>query len=247
MLDYYTVNKQASLKIDNHPGLLRLKDLCRSSAKILDVGCGEGSRLATLLPKNKIGWGIDISQQAIKLANYQYPKFHFQVADAQKLPFKENTFDLVYSAFAIEHCSDPRLFIDEMLRVCKSGGHIVILCPNYGAPNRRSPVSSENPVSKLVMGFIKDFFQNTNLMWKHVLPKAKFEYIDADTTVEPYAGTLYQYLSGKNVEIEICSSVWEIEPLTNNPRKWLTKTLGSQNIFPFKYWGPQIFSVSRKI
>lgn len=244
MLDYYSVNKQASLKIDGHPGLVKLQAMCDKADKILDVGCGEGSRLHKLLPKNKIGWGIDLSAEGIKLAKSQYPQSHFQVADAQNLPFKNETFDLVYSAFAIEHCTDPRKFIDEMIRVTKKGGYVVVLCPNYGAPNRRSPVSKQNAVTKLLQGVFQDVINQSQLNWTHVTPERSFDFIDADTTVEPYAYSLKKYLVQRNIFVNTCVTLWEIEPRTKNLRKWVTQLLGAKNVWPFKYWGPQIFMIA---
>lgn len=247
MLDYYSVTKQASSKIEGHPGLIYLQQLCQKADKILDVGCGEGSRLKTLLPKGKSGWGIDISSEAISRAKSQYPKNHFQVANAQKQPFEDASFDLVYSAFAIEHCSDPKKFVDEMIRVCRPGGQVVILCPNYGAPNRRSPVSVQKPLLKLISGFLKDFFMHPGLNWRCVTPLKTYDYIDADTTVEPYLRSLKQYLASQKTNVLVCSSEWELEPTTKNIRKAVTLLLGQRNIFPFKYWGPQIFIACQKI
>ena len=48
-LDYYQVAHQASLEVDSHPGSVKLKHLCKKAAKVLDYGCGEGTRLNTLL------------------------------------------------------------------------------------------------------------------------------------------------------------------------------------------------------
>src|SRR3989344_1889485 len=103
MLDYYQVAKEASMKIGGHPGLMYLHQQCQSAEKILDAGCGEGSRLHTLLPNNKSGWGIDINTQAIKHAKKQYPKLVFTLSDPLRFPHPDRSFDLVYSAFVLEH------------------------------------------------------------------------------------------------------------------------------------------------
>jgi SAM-dependent methyltransferase len=246
MLDYYKISKKASLQIGSHAGLIKLSDYCRTAEKILDVGCGEGSRLNTLLPKNKSGWGIDISSDAISKAKVQYPNHRFQVSNGTKVPFADNYFDLVYSAFTLEHTTKPKIFISEMFRVVKPGGRVIILCPNYGAPNRRSPVSDHPPLKKLFIGLLKDFMPVNDLNWEIVIPKSEYLAIDDDTTVEPYLHSLLLYLSSRKIKIIYASSVWDQELSSLNPRKLVITLLGKMGIFPFKYWGPQLFVVAGK-
>jgi ubiquinone/menaquinone biosynthesis C-methylase UbiE len=246
MINYYKTAAQASSKIGFHSALIVLKKYCESKNRILDIGCGEGSRLNTLLPQGKRGWGIDISPKAISIAKKKYPIHFFSVANAETIPFSNNYFDLTYSAFAIEHTQNPKQIISEMFRVTKSGGNIIILCPNYGAPNRRSPVSKENPYKKLINGFLNDYKFSTALNWKFVTPKNSYNQIDDDTVVEPYLHSLLIYLSAQHINILHSSSVWDQEKKSTNPRKLVIKLLGKIGIFPFKYWGPQLFIVAQK-
>ena len=53
-------------------------------------------------------------------------------ADAQSLPFKDNSFDGIVSHHVIEHIDDDRLFLSEIKRTLKSGGFAII-----GTPNRK--------------------------------------------------------------------------------------------------------------
>lgn len=247
MNKYYEMAAKASKEIGSHPGLKKLKVLLGEAEKVLDVGCGEGSRLNFLMPKNRTGWGVDINSRAIGYAKKNYPMHQFMVSDASGLSFDNNSFDLVYSAFALEHVLDPKLVIQEMFRVCKPKGKFVILCPNYGAPNRRSPVSHQNPIIKLIKGMVFDLFPNPWLDWDKVIPQKTYTAPDTDTTVEPYLHSLIHYLKKLPVKIVDYSSVWEEEAKSKSPRKLLIKSLGTLEIFPFKYWGPQIFLVAEKI
>lgn len=245
-MDYYHIAHQASSQIGDHEGLIYLQNQCRTAKKILDVGCGEGTRLNTLLPKNKRGWGIDPSPKAISRAKKQYPRYYFRLGVGESLPYPDYNFDLVYSAFTIEHCSDPEIFLREMVRVCHPGGRIVILAPNYGAPNRRSPNSKENPFNKFFEGLLMDIFPPPSLSWRQVTPQTKYTQIDADTTWEPYLYSLSRYLKSLSLSLEKSSSLWELEPQADSPRKQVIKWLGSRKIFPFLYWGPQVFVVAVK-
>lgn len=54
------------------------------------------------------------------------------VMDMHYLQFPDNTFDVVYSSHSLEHACDPRQVINEMARVCRSGGVVVVEVPiNY--------------------------------------------------------------------------------------------------------------------
>jgi ubiquinone/menaquinone biosynthesis C-methylase UbiE len=245
-MDYYRISHQASSEIGTHAGLLYLQKLCQQSANILDIGCGEGTRLHTLLPPGKSGTGIDPSRTAITSAKKQYPKNKYHLGVGENLPFSVNTFDLVYSAFSIEHSQNPQKFFQEMVRVCQPNGRILVLAPNYGAPNRRSPNSVENPIKKLILNFFKDFATLSCLSWTAVTPQEDYRQIDADTTWEPYLYSLIKYAKKLNLELEYSSSLWSLESKTLNPRKLGFWILGLLNIWPFKFWGPQLFAVFKK-
>ena len=53
----------------------------------------------------------------------------FLCGDCFKLPFKDNTFDLVWSQGLIEHFKNPKEIIKEHLRVCKKNGKVLISVP----------------------------------------------------------------------------------------------------------------------
>lgn len=243
---YYTIASEASQDIQGHSGLEYLQKEAVKAKKILDVGCGEGTKLDSLTNKKQNTVGIDISRYAINLAKKKYPHIKFVYTSNEKLPFKNQEFDLVYSTFVLEHTQDHYLFLQEMIRVLKPKGKLIILCPNFGSPNRRSPNSVKSPVKKLIRGFLKDFSSNTNLNWTKVKPKKKYVNIDDDTTVEPYLKDLKGFFLRNNLRILKCSSLWSLEPFSLNPRKLLFTFLGKLGIFPFKYWGPQVFISTQK-
>lgn len=239
---YYQLAQEGSSHIGDHPGLLKIHHLAETADKILDFGCGEGTRLITLLPSNKTGYGVDINDYAINSAQQKYPHHHFTLLNSEEIPFKNNFFDLVYSAFVLEHTQNPEKNIQEMIRVLRPGGNLILICPNFGAPNRRSPNSTESPLKKLVSGFIQDITNKPNsLNWTKVTPKPTFKNIDDDTTIEPYIHSLMIYLEKQGLDLIKASSLWELEPKTLNPRKLITRFLGKLNLYPFKFWGPQIF------
>jgi len=98
---------------------------------ILDVGIGTGLSLE-LYPRHCRVVGIDISEgmlakalQRIEENNYNFARL--VVADALNLPFPDSAFDHVFVSHVITVVSDPVRLIEEMRRVCKVGGKIVIV------------------------------------------------------------------------------------------------------------------------
>jgi len=99
---------------------------------ILDIGCGRGDFLKRFcLDYGAIGVGIDISREAVRQANSDsFSGTEFVVAEAERLPFTEDTFDLLISFDVLEHLSSPYDSIIEMSRVLKSGGRALIYTLN---------------------------------------------------------------------------------------------------------------------
>jgi ubiquinone/menaquinone biosynthesis C-methylase UbiE len=237
---YYELAKQGSLDI-THPALSLLKKELSTAKKIIDLGCGEGTRLSQLVGSSAIG--VDINPLAINLAQKQYPKQKFIQADLSKLPFADNSFDLAYSAFVFEHLENPGQVINESQRVVKKGGKIIIIAPNFGVPNRASPNFSGNRFAKLFRGLSDDFkllfrSQIKNLSWNKVTPKT-FDYsIDADTTVEPDLITLKKFCQGLNLQPVFAGSFWSEDQFSLFQLPF--RLLGTMGLYPFKYWGPHL-------
>lgn len=91
----------------------------------LEVGCGEGIVTALLHEAGKISTGIDLQGDKFD------PKIvdsgaSLHAMDAEKLSFKDESFDYVVSFNSFEHFPHPSKVLDEMIRVLKPGGHIYL-------------------------------------------------------------------------------------------------------------------------
>jgi ubiquinone/menaquinone biosynthesis C-methylase UbiE len=96
--------------------------------RILEVGSAGGhltNLTGTLFPFAKI-IGIDVYAPAVEEAKKRFPKYTFKVADAHKLPFKTEEFDIVICSETIEHVVDPGKVLSEIRRVLKESGALVI-------------------------------------------------------------------------------------------------------------------------
>lgn len=103
-----------------------LADLSETVA--LDVGCGSGDDLRQLIhigarPENL--YGVDLIPERLDAARELSPHLNFQWADAQRLPFEDETFDLVMQSTVFTSIIDPavqRQVASEIIRVLKPGG-----------------------------------------------------------------------------------------------------------------------------
>lgn len=103
----------------------------KAHAQVLSVGCGPGVILQALAASDPSiqGTGIDISPQRIEQAlekNRSHTRLRFVPGDAHALPFPSNSFDLVYSRMLFEYLADKKQAAEEMVRVCRPGGTVLI-------------------------------------------------------------------------------------------------------------------------
>jgi SAM-dependent methyltransferase len=98
---------------------------------ILSVGCGPGvflREIAALDPNAEVV-GVDLSADRIRDAEARLrgtPNARVQVGDAQALPFEAGSFDFVFSRFLLEYLPDKLGAVQEMVRICRSGGKILL-------------------------------------------------------------------------------------------------------------------------
>jgi len=101
---------------------------------VVDVGCGIGGSSRQIAARyGSSGVGITLSPKqaeratALSEASGLGARLRFEVADALRMPFEDNSFDLVWSMESGEHMPDKRQFVSELARVCKPGGKIIVV------------------------------------------------------------------------------------------------------------------------
>jgi SAM-dependent methyltransferase len=111
---------------------LRKLDLDRDTARVLDVGCGNGASLLQFLrfgfkPSNLVG--IDTSDERIAHASASLPGVDFRKESADALPFGDGEFDLVFESTMLGTLESQSLLESiamEMVRVTKTGGYVML-------------------------------------------------------------------------------------------------------------------------
>lgn len=105
--------------------------------RILEVACGRGGFVRLLASQGAKVVGADFSQVALQIAAGKQANgtadnsAALSQADAQQLPFADNSFDAVISCETIEHLAEPAAAVREMARVCRPSGFLYLTTPNY--------------------------------------------------------------------------------------------------------------------
>ncbi len=106
--------------------------------KILEIGCGRGFYLKALRdinPKIEIT-GIDLNQKYLNVAKKYVDDKNVKIikGDATKLKFKNNTFEAIIASEILEHIKDDKKAMEEIKRVLKPKGIVMISVPNQEYP-----------------------------------------------------------------------------------------------------------------
>jgi SAM-dependent methyltransferase len=142
--------------------------------RVLDIGCGTGTILK-LLESYGIAYGVELSTDAIQFLKRR--DLHFVVrSDAGiSIPFKEDVFSVITCLDVLEHIDDDFTLLNEMIRVCEPGGHIMLTVPAFNAlwsshdaalHHRRRYTKKQmlDKISRLNATVVKSSYYNTALI-----------------------------------------------------------------------------------
>ena len=138
----YCVKDEPSYSLDDakasHDKIVSqiLKWSGKNPKKSLDVGCGFGDLIFAFAPKIEKAIGIDMDKGFIDVCElkkefYGSKNVEFIHSKSEKIPFNNDSFDLVMSKTVLEHVEDVSEAIKEQARVTRLGGQVYVECPNY--------------------------------------------------------------------------------------------------------------------
>ncbi len=107
------------LEFDQHAG-----------ERVLEVGCGMGTDLFQFASAGAIVSGVDLSAVHARIASGRFAlyglKANLLLGDAEDLPFPNHSFDVVYTFGVLHHTPDARRAVDEIRRVLRPGGRLIV-------------------------------------------------------------------------------------------------------------------------
>lgn len=122
-------------------GMACIRDLARITRDhdVLDVACGPGIVACALAPHARWITGIDLTPRMIDeartTAEHQgVANVTWMVGSAVPLPFSDAMFSVVLTRYSFHHFADPASAFDEMYRVCRPGGRVVVADLSIDAP-----------------------------------------------------------------------------------------------------------------
>jgi ubiquinone/menaquinone biosynthesis C-methylase UbiE len=165
--DYNRIAKLFSgTRFDLWEELKQFKDLIKDGQNILDWGCGNGRLLFLLKANNVKYFGVDQSEELLKIAQAKWPseiksgKVKFFNSAENDIKFEDNFFDLVFMVASFHHLPDEETRLDLLKKIyleMKSGGQLIITVWN---------LESDWAQSKLKTGWSKMTENDYIIPWK---------------------------------------------------------------------------------
>jgi SAM-dependent methyltransferase len=104
------------------------REVVKNNLRVLDVGCGAGNMILHL---SRYGSVVGIDKNPVPLEIAHQRAYDARLAQAEDMPFQDESFDLVTTLDIIEHCEDDVRVLRECYRVCATGGLIAITVPAF--------------------------------------------------------------------------------------------------------------------
>lgn len=192
---------------------------------VLDAACGEGYGSSILAQHAKEVIGVDISRETIEWARSKYnlENLSFLNCSIDKLPFPDNSIDVVVSFETIEHVSEEiqDKFMREIKRVLKFNGQLVISTPNKltysDLPDKINPFHVKEFYTDEFNSFLKSFFSHVLLYKQKKETVMLLDPLDKDVKKEyTFLNNLDEHESDFLYVIAICSNSEIPMNITNN-------------------------------
>ena len=102
----------------------------KNADKVLNIWSRTGNAIKYLKKEVEIDlYNLEVSPKMMKIASDKFPKDYFQLTDLKKTNFPNDFFDSIISLETLEHAPEPQIFLNELFRILKPGGRLVMSLP----------------------------------------------------------------------------------------------------------------------
>jgi ubiquinone/menaquinone biosynthesis C-methylase UbiE len=188
IVDYFCLAHKNNLVWNKGSNHYKIIENIVADMRVLDFGCGSGHGYENLRNFNISYTGIDWSRDTIEENKKKYNLSTFFQSSLYNSSLEDSSFDLVYSLYVLEHLVYPNKFINEIYRITKIGGKIIIICPEYRKYGRisslkygikiktlKNKIKDGNYVDALIHLFNRNIFYP--LFLKLFYPKRRFPFL----------------------------------------------------------------------
>lgn len=202
------------------------------TSKIIHVGCNTGSSTMEMIHLTKCSaFGVDKEVTMVEAANkiyrddLYYNKVKFQTGNAEDLKFKDNYFDLFFSAGSMAFVKNKEAAVREAVRIIKLWGFIADIVMFYHKKPPRKIIDAMNKI----MG-IEIKLWNLNF-WENLYLKEDLEYFysnrekmrsQSQKEVENYCKKMVAFIKDRKRKAIACKRLLEIMMLFNENHKYLS-------------------------
>lgn len=176
-----------------------LLPLLRPGMRLLDVGCGPATitiDLASVVAPGAVV-GVEPSAEVLQIARSNAVQagapdaLSFEQGDVYRLPFENDSFDVVHAHQVLQHLSDPVAALVEMRRVCVPGGIVAVRDADYGAMAWFPAVAGLQRWQQVYRDTAKagGYFPDAGRMLRSWALQAGFDAVEASGDVWCYADT----------------------------------------------------------
>jgi ubiquinone/menaquinone biosynthesis C-methylase UbiE len=183
----------------------------REGHSVLDVGCGEGYLLRKAARRAWLALGIDLVETRLRASRDGPPdscrsrsRIEIAIADGQRLPFADASFDRIICTETLEHVADAQLALRELARVLRPGGRVAVSVPHF---------LCEAILHRLIRGYMEFPGGHRRMFTPRTLTRAL-----ARAGLQPYAGYLRDSLE---------ATYWILLSLLTRPPRRLDAVLAA--------------------
>jgi ubiquinone/menaquinone biosynthesis C-methylase UbiE len=164
-----TVDKFITAKANDLIALIRSNFESPKNISVLDVGCGIGNYHPQLASAVGSVTGIDVSQACIERARSRNPSVDYDVYSGERLPYADHSFSVAYCVCVVHHVPPGswQTFVNELARIVKPGGMVVIYEHNPWHPLTRKAVSDcafDQDAVLIAMPRMRDLLRNAGCL-----------------------------------------------------------------------------------